>query len=167
MTRLQSGTVQLKRSQVDIQDLFGAVLTQIEDRLHGHHVEVIIADGIPAISMDAVLIGQALINMLDNAIKFSPPSARILFQASMRKEVILLSVQDEGPGVAPEELSKIFEKFYRGSSSSGSSGTGLGLSICRGIVEAHGGRIWAENTSKGGLTVLISLPCRDFEDKIE
>ncbi len=167
MTRLQSGTVQLKRTPVDIQDLFGAVLTQIEDRLRWHHVEVNIADGIPAISLDAVLIGQALVNMLDNAKKFSPHGTRILMQASMRKEELILSVQDEGPGVPPAELPRIFEKFYRGSSSSGSSGTGLGLSICRGIVEAHGGRIWAENGSNGGLIVIISLPCRNSEDRNE
>ncbi len=167
MTRLQSGTVQLKRTSVDIQDLFGAVLTQIEDRLRRHLVEVNIADGIPAISVDAVLIGQALVNMIDNAIKFSPPGTRILLEASMRKEGLILTVQDEGTGVPPEELPRLFEKFYRGSSSSGSSGTGLGLSICRGIVEAHGGRIWAENGSTGGLTVVISLPCGNFEDRNE
>jgi len=158
MTRLQSGTVRLKRALVDIQDLIGAILNQMEDRLRGRRVDVKIADDIPPISMDAVLIGQALVNLIDNAVKFSPTSSPIYINASQTGAQLRLSIQDEGPGVAAEELDRIFEKFYRGTAAMGSGGTGLGLSICRGIVEAHGGRIWAENIPEGGLLVLISIP---------
>lgn len=158
MTRLQSGTVRLKRSPVDIQDLIGAILNQMEDRLRGRRVDVNIADDFPPISMDAVLIGQALVNLIDNAVKFSPTSSPIYINASQTGAQLRLSIQDEGPGVAVEELGRIFEKFYRGTAAMGSGGTGLGLSICRGIIEAHGGRIWAENIPGGGLLVVISIP---------
>jgi two-component system sensor histidine kinase KdpD len=158
MTRLQSGSVRLKRSPVDIQDLVGAILNQMEERLRGRRVDVNIAEGLPVISVDAVLIGQALVNLLDNAVKFSPPGTPILIHASQKESELLLSVQDEGSGVAAEELGRVFDKFYRGTTAMGSGGTGLGLSICRGIVEAHGGRIWAENVLGGGLLVVISVP---------
>lgn len=158
MTRLQSGTVRLNRSPVDIQDLIGAILNQMEDRLRDRRIDVNISEGLPMILLDAVLIGQALVNLLDNAAKFSPPETPILIQASQTEGELRLSVQDEGPGVADEELDRIFDKFYRGSAAMSSRGTGLGLSICRGIVEAHGGRIWAENVLGGGLLVVLAIP---------
>ncbi len=158
MTRLQSGSVRLKRTPVDIQDFFGAVLNQMEDRLRGRRVDINIAEGLPLVHIDAVFMGQALINLLDNAVKFSPPDSQILIRASIEDGELRLRVQDKGPGVAPDEIERIFDKFYRGSLSAGSGGTGLGLSICRGVVEAHGGRIWAENCPTGGLIVVISIP---------
>jgi two-component system sensor histidine kinase KdpD len=158
MTRIQSGAVRLKRSAVDIQDLFGAILNQMEDRLRGRRVDVNIADALPSVSLDAVLIGQALVNLIDNAVKFSAPGTPILVCASIKESQLHLTVQDSGPGVDVEELDRIFEKFYRGNTPSSSGGTGLGLSICRGIVEAHSGRIWAQNVTEGGLRVVISIP---------
>ena len=158
MTRIQSGAVRLKRSAVDIQDLFGAILNQMEDRLRGRRVDVNIAEALPSVSLDAVLIGQALVNLIDNAVKFSAPGTPILFCASIKERQLLLSVQDTGPGVEVEELDRIFEKFYRGNTLPSTGGTGLGLSICRGIVEAHNGRIWAQNVTEGGLRVVISIP---------
>ncbi len=158
MTRLQSGSVKLNRAPVDIQDLIGAILNQMEDRLRGRRVDVYIAEGLPAISMDAVLIGQTLVNLLDNAVKFSSSGSQIIIQASRTEYDLILSIQDEGPGVPADELGHIFEKFFRGAATTNSGGTGLGLSICRGIVEAHGGHIWAENGLEGGLLVVISIP---------
>lgn len=158
MTRLQSGSVKLNRTPTDIQDLVGAILSKMEDRLRGRLVDVNITEGLPVISVDAVLIGQALINIIDNAVKFSPSGTPIQINAWQIGNELRLSVRDKGPGVAVEELNRIFNKFYRGTAAMGSGGTGLGLSICRGIVEAHGGQIWAENVSGGGLLVVISLP---------
>ena len=158
MTRLQSGSVRLNRSPVDIQDIIGAILNQMEDRLRDRQIDVDISEGLPMVSLDAVLIGQALVNLLDNAAKFSPPGTPILIKASQTESELRLSVQDKGPGVVAEELERIFDKFYQGSSATGSGGTGLGLSICRGIIEAHGGRIWAVNISGGGFLVIISIP---------
>jgi two-component system, OmpR family, sensor histidine kinase KdpD len=158
MTRLQSGTVRLNRVPTDIQDLIGAVLGQMEDRLRGRIVAVDVAENLPPVSMDAVLVGQALVNLLDNAVKFSPVESTIQVNAWMRDAGLHLIVRDQGIGIAADELPRIFDKFYRGSAASRTGGTGLGLSICKGIVEAHGGTIQARNGASGGLIVDMVFP---------
>ena len=163
MTRIQSGSVSLKQSAVDIQDLVGAILNQMKKRLQARQVDVSIPEGFPPVKMDTVLFGQALSNLLDNAEKFSPKDSPLEIRVEATAAEFQLSVRDHGPGVTPEDLDRIFDKFYRGTNNGSISGSGLGLSICRGIVEAHGGRIWAENCDDGGLRVTIALPsaCMD------
>jgi two-component system, OmpR family, sensor histidine kinase KdpD len=158
MTRIQSGSVSLKQTPVDILDLIGAILNQMESRLQGHQVEVCIPESFPSIRVDTVLFGQAINNLLDNAAKFSPDNSRITIEAIQTNEEIQISVRDHGSGVPANELDRIFDKFFRGSNPGLVNGTGLGLSICHGIVEAHKGRIWAENCEGGGLKVTIALP---------
>jgi two-component system sensor histidine kinase KdpD len=158
MTRVQAGAVRLNRGLTDVQELVGAVLVQLEDRTSGRQVEVEIPDDLPMVSMDAVLIGQTLVNLLDNAIKFSQPVTPVRIEIFLDQATLSFRVLDRGPGVGEDELTKIFDKFYRGSSGARSGGTGLGLSICRGIVEAHHGRIWAENRPGGGLVVTFTIP---------
>lgn len=160
MTRLQAGAVRLNITLTDTQELIGAVLGQMDDRLRGRNVEVIIAEGLPMARMDAVMIGQALINLLDNAVKFSPSDTTIWIIGAQQGDELRLSVQDQGPGIAEEERERIFEKFYRGNTASKTGGTGLGLAICRGIIEAHGGQIWAENMPEGGLKVQFTIPLK-------
>ena len=158
MTRLQAGAVHLNHELTDIQDLIGAVLSQMEERTRGRQIDVEIVEDIPLVSMDAVLMGQALVNLLDNAVKFSPSGTTIRVNAWTTGSELIMSVQDQGAGIASEELSRIFDKFYRGHATAmRTGGTGLGLSICRGIVEAHGGRIWAENIKGGGFMVVIAI----------
>jgi two-component system sensor histidine kinase KdpD len=158
MTRLQAGKVHLNRVPTDVQDLIGAVLGQMEDRLHERKVDVEVAENLPLFSMDAVLVGQALVNILDNAVKFSPADSSIQITAIQVGNDLRLKVQDQGVGISPDELTRIFEKFYRGSAAARTGGTGLGLSICKGIIEAHGGRIKAENIPGDGFFVEMSLP---------
>jgi len=158
MTRIQSGAVSLKQTPVDIQDLVGAILNQMEHRLQDRPVDVQIPDGLPSIRVDTVLFGQAISNLLDNAEKFSPAGTPIVIQVEQTKDEVLISVRDHGRGVPENELDRIFDKFFRGSNPGLVKGTGLGLSICAGIVEAHKGRIWAENCDDGGLKVTIALP---------
>lgn len=158
MTRLQAGTVRLNCTPTDVLDLVGAVLNQMEDRLFDHPVNVQIDEDLPNVTMDAVLIGQALVNLLDNAAKFSPPGSSITIAAQVSNQELSLQVQDQGPGIAKDDVARIFDKFYRGNTAIHTGGTGLGLAICRGIIEAHGGRIWAENQPEGGLRVIFTIP---------
>jgi two-component system, OmpR family, sensor histidine kinase KdpD len=98
-------------------------------------------------------------NLVENAVKYTPPETPIHLSASQVDGAVELRVDDEGPGIPPQEVDRIFEKFVRGSSTRASkAGTGLGLAICRGIVEAHGGRIWAENRPDGGARLVVRLP---------
>ncbi len=108
------------------------------------------------VSFDPLLIEQVLMNLLDNAIKYTPPETPIELSASLKGEDIVFEIADRGPGIPRGEEEKIFEKFVRGSASGG--GIGLGLTICRAIIMAHGGQIWAENRDEGGAVFRFSLP---------
>ena len=108
--------------------------------------------------MDMVLMTQVLVNLVDNALKYAPSDSGIEIAASVSDGHLELEVADRGPGVAPGNLGRIFDKFYRVPVPEGAGGTGLGLSICKGIVQAHGGSIRAENREGGGLRVIVTLP---------
>jgi len=158
MSRLEAGALHLKQEPCDLQDLVGAAVSRLSDRLARRPLQVEIADSLPMIPIDFVMMNQVLVNLLDNALKYSPPATPILVKACRQPQGVLLSVKDEGIGIPPEDLERVFNKFYRVHRPDGVSGTGLGLSICKGIVEAHGGRIWAENGADGGTLVQILLP---------
>jgi two-component system sensor histidine kinase KdpD len=105
-----------------------------------------------------VLIEQVLINVLDNAIKYTPPGSPLSLSAWTTDGAVTVEVADRGPGLPPGEEQRVFEKFYRAQRPGESSGAGLGLTICRGIIEAHGGHIWAENRPGGGTAFRFTLP---------
>jgi two-component system sensor histidine kinase KdpD len=130
----------------------------MEERLQGRDVSVEVAEDLPLVMMDAVLVGQAMLNLLDNAVKFTPTGTDIRISAFPVGTDLQITVEDHGPGIPEDELGRIFDKFYQGSQASHTGGTGLGLSICRGIIEAHEGRIWARNLPEGGLQVLFTIP---------
>lgn len=157
MTRLEAGAVKLRAELCDVQDLIGIALARTESRLKGHEVAVGLAPGLPLVRMDLSLMTEVLVNLLENAGKFSPTGSPIEVNARAESEWLRLAVEDYGPGVPAAELEKIFDKFYRVPVPEG-EGTGLGLSICRGIVEAHAGKISAENKEGGGLRVVVRLP---------
>jgi two-component system sensor histidine kinase KdpD len=98
------------------------------------------------------------INLLENALKYTPSGSPLSIAAVARDREMEVEVADRGPGLPPEDLDKIFDMFYRGTGAPNQQGYGLGLSICRAIVEAHGGRIWAENRSGGGAVIRFTLP---------
>ncbi len=108
--------------------------------------------------LDPLLVEQVLINLLDNAIKYTPEGSPIEISASVEDGAVRVTVADRGPGFAPGEEARIFEKFYRGQDAGTRSGAGLGLAIARGIVEAHGGRITAEPRPGGGALFRFTLP---------
>jgi len=112
---------------------------------------------LPLVPMDDVLIEQVLVNLLDNALKYTPAGSPIEIIATATDQNVTVEVADHGPGLPPGEEDRIFEKFYRAQPAAG-RGAGLGLAICRGILRAHGGRIWAQNLPGGGVAFLFTLP---------
>jgi len=158
MTRIEAGAIRLKEELCDMQDLVGCALAATEQRLGSRQVEIRLADDLPMVPMDLVLMTQVLVNLLDNAHKYAPEESPIEISAASDNAGLSLEIADRGPGVPEHDLKRVFDKFYRIPIPEGAGGTGLGLSICKGIVEAHGGRISAENRAGGGLRIMIRLP---------
>ncbi|MFA7402840.1 MAG: DUF4118 domain-containing protein [Pelobacteraceae bacterium] len=158
MTRLEAGELRLKLETCDVQDLVGCSLASVEHRLGARSVDVQLPSELLLARMDLVLMTQVLVNLIDNALKYSPPESPIEITARSDNKQLTIEVADRGPGIPAHDLVHIFDKFYRISVPEGISGTGLGLSICKGIVEAHGGKIHAENRICGGLKFVVQLP---------
>jgi two-component system, OmpR family, sensor histidine kinase KdpD len=160
MTRLESGAIELRMELFEIGEIVGAALQRAGGVLARHHVEVKIEPDLPMLRLDAVLFEQALFNLLDNAAKYSPPGSRIDLRVHAEAETVMLGIIDEGPGIPPGDLDRVFDKFYRVQAQDRQrAGTGLGLAICRGFVEAQGGRIEATNRpDRSGAILRISLP---------
>jgi len=165
MTRLEAGAVHIHCEASDVQDLIGSTLGQFGQRLDDHPVVVDLPDNLPLVPLDFVLAGQVLINVIDNALKYSPASSPIKIRAQTRGHFVEISVADRGVGIPPEDLERVFDKFYRVQRPDNVSGTGLGLSISKGIVEAHGGSIRAENRSGGGTIVTIKWPLEGTKEQ--
>lgn len=158
MSRLESGALRLAPQPCDVQDVIGSTLNSLASRLEDHVVDVEIPPDLPLVSADYVLINQVLINLLENAAKYSPENAPIYIRAWQNGDSVQVDVEDHGPGIPEEDLRRIFDKFYRVKRFENVVGTGLGLSICKGIVEAHGGKIWAENRPEGGAKISYTMP---------
>lgn len=158
MTRLEAGAVILKKEPTDVQDLIGCALAAVDQRLGKETVQVRLPEEPLLAALDMVLMVQVLINLLDNALKYSPPGGIIEITACSDGPWLTIDVADTGPGIPEKDLERIFDKFYRLPVPEGAGGTGLGLSICKGIVEAHGGSIRAGNRAGGGLVVSLKVP---------
>jgi two-component system sensor histidine kinase KdpD len=158
MTRIEAGALRVNYDLYDVQDVIGSSLEPLDTQLKEHPVAVQVAPNLPLVPLDFVLVVQVLTNLLDNAAKYSPPGSPIGVRAQIDGEVLQIEVEDRGSGIPPSDLERIFDKFYRVQQPGSVSGTGLGLSICKGIVEAHAGRIWAENRDGGGTRVTLTLP---------
>jgi two-component system sensor histidine kinase KdpD len=158
MTRLESGAVQVHKEWQPLEEVVGAALTRLDERLRDHPVTTALPPDLPLVPLDSVLIEQVLINLLENAIKYTPPGSSIELSATGARDAVTVTMADHGSGIPPGDVQRIFDKFYRARSGDGSGGVGLGLTICRGIVEAHGGRIWVENRPEGGAVFRFTLP---------
>ncbi|WP_119066721.1 sensor histidine kinase [Aggregatilinea lenta] len=167
MTRLEAGAMRLGTTLCDVQDLVGVTLAQMSNRLRHRTVNVDVPGSLPPISIDLVLVAQALVNLVDNAIKYSPPDAPIEIRAYEAGPDVRIDVSDHGPGILPADLKHIFDKFYRVQRLSDVTGSGLGLSISQGIVELHNGRIWATNRENGGARFTIALPAASIHSSQE
>lgn len=157
MSRLDAGRLKLKRDWCDVGEVIGVAAQRVEECLLHRSLSIEVPPDLPLVQMDFVLMEQVLVNLLDNACNYSPPTAPITITAQIRHGRLVIAVTDGGKGIPPEDLERIFEKFYRVPGTA-SGGTGLGLSICRGLVEAHGGTLAAENAPGSGARFIITLP---------
>jgi two-component system sensor histidine kinase KdpD len=157
MSRLESGAVTLSADWCDVHDLFNAVLNDLHAELQSHKIVVAVQPDMPLIKADTVLIEQAIANIVLNAAQYTPENTTIFLRAYAEADVVVVTVEDEGPGFAPESIRRIFDKFYRAPGAK-SGGTGLGLSIVKGFVEAHGGIVEAQNRPEAGARFAIRLP---------
>ncbi len=160
MTRLEAGALKVRKELQPVEEVVGAALTRMEDRLQGREVRTEIPGDLPLVPFDSALVEQVLINLLENATKYTPPGSPIEVGAKVRGSAVEIWVADRGAGVDPENVERVFEKFFRAREGEG-GGAGLGLTICRGIVVAHGGRIWVQAREGGGAAFTFTLPLDD------
>jgi two-component system sensor histidine kinase KdpD len=158
VTRLESGVVDLVKEWVTLEEVVGSSLARMAATLGKRPVTVSLPANLPLVQADAVLLGQVVVNLVENADKFSPPGLPIEIKAWATERTITLSVTDHGPGIPEGQEERIFEKLVRFPQGEPRPGAGLGLAICKGVVQAHGGKILASNRAAGGAQFMVSLP---------
>jgi signal transduction histidine kinase len=157
---IDAGLLRLDPQPVMLHRLIPSLVDEMARRTRRHRFVVDFPRAFPVVEADPTRIDQVLRNLLDNAIKYSPEGGMIVVRGQVEEERVVISVADQGVGIAPEHLNRLFEKFFRVESSLGHHvvGSGLGLPIARTIVEGHGGRIWAESKLGEGSTFYFTLP---------
>ncbi len=158
MARLASGKIALHLEWHALEEIVGATLTRLDSLLNGRPVAIRLPDGLPLVKIDAVLFQQVLINLIENAVKYTPAGSPIEVSVAWAPHALRFAVADRGPGIPEELKGRVFEKFYRVVPESPQSGAGLGLALCRAIVEAHGGEIGAADRPGGGAVFFLTLP---------
>jgi two-component system sensor histidine kinase KdpD len=150
MSRIEAGVLKPNRAWLSLAEVAGGPLTRMRRAMAQHRVVVQISDDLPLVPADYVQLDQVFTNLISNSLKYAPAGSAITIKAwTLDRETVQVQVQNQGPPVPAEHLSHIFEKFYQATAADRVTGTGLGLSICKGIIEAHGGRIWVENLPDG------------------
>jgi two-component system sensor histidine kinase KdpD len=160
-TRLEAGGVELRKEWTTLEEVVGAGLAKLRGALASRQARVQIPHDLPLIRVDNAMLPQVVQNLVDNALRYTPPGTPIDISAWATDTSVMLKVADEGPGLTEEESSKVFQRFYRGRAARAAGargGVGLGLTISEGIVKAHGGRIWAEPNRPRGVVFYVSLP---------
>jgi len=158
MTRLESGATKIRKEWCPLEEVIGGALTRMEKQLGRRKVGTSLPPDLPLVPLDVVLIEQVFVNLIENAVRYTPPDSPLEISAAARGNELVVEVADRGPGLAPGDEKLIFDKFYRGKTAQHSAGVGLGLAICRAIIAAHQGRIWAENRPGGGAVFRFALP---------
>lgn len=172
LARIEAGDLELRRRWGTVDEIVMTALERAQPLTHRHKVEIAIEKDLPVVRVDAKSVAQVIYTLVDNASKYSPPGTLIRVAAARDEdEMVRLIVEDEGPGVPAELRERVFDKFFRamrdGGSGTRAPGIGMGLAIARGIVEAHGGRIWIEDAPlRRGTRVVLTLPFGD-EDEAE
>jgi two-component system sensor histidine kinase KdpD len=150
MSRIESGALKPQRQWNLISEIVGGVISRMRKATEQHRLNVNLPEDLPLVPVDYVQMEQVFDNLISNSLKYAPPNTTILISANRQNEdTLFVTVRNQGPQVPKEHLDRIFDKFYRVTDADRVTGTGLGLSICKGIIAAHGGRIWAENLPDG------------------
>lgn len=159
MTKLESGELLLKRQPEDVGELIATAVSALSGRGGAERIHIQVSPNVPLVQVDALLIEQVLINLLENALRYAPGNTPIDVEARASEDAVQIRVCDRGPGILPHEREKIFEKFFRGSGARhGDGGAGLGLTICRAAARAHQGRLRALERPEGGTCMELTLP---------
>ena len=161
-SRIEAGALKISKQPSEVQDLIGTALEQIGGHAASRPINIDIPVDLPFLSVDFGLIVQALVNILNNSIKYSPDGSSIDIKARQTAREVQIEIADHGVGILQQDLERVFDKFYRIQRPDNVVGTGLGLSICKGIVEAHGGHILAENRLGGGTVIRLILPVNEL-----
>lgn len=164
MTRLESGSVNIEKEWQLLEEVVGTALLRLDPLLEDHPMNTTLPEDLTLVPIDALLIEQVLVNLLENAVKYSPAGSPIDLSASKEGQEVVVEIADRGLGLPSGEEDRIFDKFYRVHPAT-AGGVGLGLAICRAAVEAHGGRIWAENRDGGGAVFRFTLPLGGAPDR--
>ena len=159
LSRIEGGALHPEKEWYPLDELVHDVLGRIQPLVQGREVKAILPTSLPPLELDYLMIDQVLTNLIENALRYTPAGSPIEIVAETLETEVRLSVADRGPGIPVNDLEHIFDKFYRVKSGvRAMSGTGIGLAVCRGLMEAHGGRIWAENRQGGGTSICLALP---------
>lgn len=160
MARIEAGELKLNKTWTDVSELFTNSLQRCAIALHEHKIEVNLPEDMPIVKIDSVLLEEVLLNLLENAAKYSPKQSKITLAGKLQAEDLVISVKDQGQGIDLVEQKKVFDKFYRTNRDDKNrpAGLGMGLAIARGIVELHDGKIWVESQLGKGSTFYFSLP---------
>lgn len=158
LMHFESGRLKLHRDWQTLDDLVGAALIRVHERLGSRTVEVRIPDDLPPVHVDANLIAQVFANLLDNVAKYTGPHTQVVISATGSNDLVRVTFDDNGPGLPPRDRARLFDKFQRGNDEGATIGAGLGLAICRAIVRAHGGEIGTDERPGGGARFVFTLP---------
>ena len=168
LSRMEGGSLRPEKGWYDVGSLVDDVLGRLRPLIQEHPITVAVPDDLPPVFLDYVEIDQVLSNLIENATKHTQPGAEIEVSAHRAEREVWIEVADRGPGIPPGGLPHLFEPFFRVSTQgSQPKGTGLGLAVAKGLVEAHGGRIWAQNQPGGGARFIFTLPVTEPDEKPE
>jgi len=165
LSRIEGGALQAEKEWYPIDEPIHDVLGRMQPLLQGRAITISIPADLPPVELDYLMIDQVLTNLLENVLRYTPAGSPVEIAVRASSTEIILSIADRGPGIPQTDLERIFDKFYRvRDSKQSTSGTGVGLAVCRGLIDAHGGRIWAENRPDGGAIFRFTLPLSEIRD---
>ncbi len=160
MSRIEGGSFKPEKEWYPVDELIHDVLGRMQPIIQNRTVQTHLPDDLPPVQLDYLQVDQVLTNLIENAVRYTPSDSPIEMSVNVEGEQMVISVADRGPGIPPSDLERVFDKFYRvlGHTAERTTGSGLGLAVCKGLVEAHGGHIWAENREGGGAIFCFTLP---------